>query len=60
MEGVKMGLRSQAADFYDTHKKCTPPYDNCHNSGGDYVQKYLKYVMYLFCKLYFLSHCLFC
>jgi hypothetical protein len=40
MEGVKMWLSSQAADFFDTGvQKLILQYDKGHNSGGDYVEK---------------------
>jgi hypothetical protein len=38
MEGVKMSLSVQAADYFDTGiHKLIPRYDMCHNSGGNYV-----------------------
>jgi hypothetical protein len=40
MEGVKI---SQAADFFDTCIQKLIPRYNCHNSGGDCVEKLLKY-----------------
>jgi hypothetical protein len=36
MEGVKMWLSSQAADFFDTGIQ---KYDRCLNSGHDYIEK---------------------
>jgi hypothetical protein len=49
MEGVKTWLSSMAADFFDTGiQKLIPRYDKCLNSGGDYVEKQLKYVL-IFC-----------
>jgi hypothetical protein len=40
MEGVKMLLSSQAADFFDTGvQKLIPRYDKCLNSGCDYIEK---------------------
>jgi histone-lysine N-methyltransferase SETMAR len=45
MEGVKTWLSSQAVDFSDTGIwKLNLWYDKCLNSGGDYAEKYLKYV----------------
>jgi hypothetical protein len=45
MEGVKTWLSSQAADFFDTGiQKFIPQYDKCLNSGGDHIEKWLKYV----------------
>jgi histone-lysine N-methyltransferase SETMAR len=45
MEGVKMWLSSQVADFYDTGiQKLIPQCDKCLNSGGDYVEKKFMYV----------------
>jgi hypothetical protein len=44
MEGVKMWLSSQAADFFDTGIKKLIPWYKCFNSGGDF----------------FFSRCLFC
>jgi hypothetical protein len=45
MEGVKSWLSLQAADFFDTGiQKLISPYDKCLSSGGDYVEKQLKYV----------------
>jgi hypothetical protein len=53
MEGVKMWLSSQAADFFDTGKqKRIPQYDKCLNSGGDLS-------MYVFFVYNNISHCLF-
>jgi transposase len=44
MEGVKTWLSSQATEFSDTGKqKLIPQYDKCPNSGGEYVDKQLKY-----------------
>jgi hypothetical protein len=44
MEGVKTWLSSQATDFSDTGlHNLIPRYDSCLNSGGDFVEKYLKY-----------------
>jgi hypothetical protein len=40
MEGVKMWLSSQAADFFDTGtQKLIPPHGKCLNFGGTYVEK---------------------
>jgi hypothetical protein len=40
MEGVKMRLNSQVADFSDTGiQKLIPRYDKCLSSGGDNVEK---------------------
>jgi hypothetical protein len=40
MEGVKMWLSSQAADFfYKGLQKLIPRYDKCLNFGCDYVEK---------------------
>jgi hypothetical protein len=40
MEGVKTLLNSQAADCFDRGvQKLIPRYDNCLNSGSDYVEK---------------------
>jgi hypothetical protein len=40
MEGVRMWLSSQAADFFDIDiQKLTLRYYKCLNSGGDYVEK---------------------
>jgi hypothetical protein len=45
MEGDKMWLSSQAVDFFDTGiQKLTPQSDKCLNSGGDHIEKYLKYL----------------
>jgi hypothetical protein len=45
MKGIKTWLSSQAADFFDTGiQKLISRYDKCFNSGGDYVEKWLKYV----------------
>jgi hypothetical protein len=49
MEGVKTWLGSMAADFFDTGiQKLIPQYDKCLNSGSDYAEKWLKYVL-IFC-----------
>jgi histone-lysine N-methyltransferase SETMAR len=49
MVGAKTWLSSQVADFFDTGiQKLIPRCDRCLNSGGDYVEKYLKYVR-IFC-----------
>jgi hypothetical protein len=58
-EGVKKWLSSQAADFF--HKgiqKLIPRY-KCLNSGGDYVEKHLKYVriFFVYNKIYYLIVC---
>jgi histone-lysine N-methyltransferase SETMAR len=38
MEGIKMWLSSQVADFFDTGiQKLIPQYNKCHNSGDDYI-----------------------
>jgi hypothetical protein len=40
MEGVKMWLSSQVADFFDADtQKLVPQYDKCLESGGDYTEK---------------------
>jgi hypothetical protein len=40
MEGVKMWLSSQAADFFDTDiQKLIPQYDKCLDSCSDYIEK---------------------
>jgi hypothetical protein len=40
MEGVKMWLSSQAADFFDTGiQKLISRHDKCRNPGGDYAEK---------------------
>jgi hypothetical protein len=40
MEGVKMWLSSQAADFFDAGiQKFIPQYDKCFNSSDDYIEK---------------------
>jgi hypothetical protein len=40
MEGIRMWLSSQAADFFDTGiQKLIPQYVKCLYSGGDYVEK---------------------
>jgi hypothetical protein len=40
MEGVKMWLSSQAADFFNTGiQKLVPAYDKYLNSGNDCVEK---------------------
>jgi hypothetical protein len=52
MEGVKTWLSSMAADFFDTGiQKLIPQYDKCLNSGRDYIEKQLKYVL-IFCIQY--------
>jgi hypothetical protein len=39
MESVKLWLRSQMTDFFDTGiQKLIPWYDKCLNSGGDNVE----------------------
>jgi hypothetical protein len=59
MDGVKMWLSSQVTDFFDTGiQKLIPQYDECLNSGSDYVEKQLKYVHFLYIiKLSFLIAC---
>jgi hypothetical protein len=45
MEGVKIWLCSQAADFFDTRtQELILRYDKCLNSCGDYVEMRLRYV----------------
>jgi hypothetical protein len=45
MEGVETSLSSQAAEFFDTDiYKLIPRYEKCFTSGGDYVEKQLKYL----------------
>jgi hypothetical protein len=45
IESVKTRLSSQAADFFDTGiQQLIPRYEKCLSSGGDYVDKSLKYV----------------
>jgi hypothetical protein len=39
MEGVKMWMNSQAADFFDTGIQKFILLYKCLNSGGDYVEK---------------------
>jgi hypothetical protein len=40
VDGVKIWLSIQAADFFDTGiQKLIPQYDNCLNSGCDFVEK---------------------
>jgi hypothetical protein len=40
MEGVKIWVSSQAADFSDTGiQKLIPPYGKCLSSRSDYVEK---------------------
>jgi hypothetical protein len=39
MEGVKMWLSLQVADFFDTGIQNLIPRYKCLNSGGDYVEK---------------------
>jgi hypothetical protein len=44
-----MWISSYASDFSDTGiQKLIPRYDKCLNSGGDYIEKLLKYVC-IFC-----------
>jgi hypothetical protein len=58
MEGVKTWLSSQAADFLDTGiQKLIPWIDKYLNSGGDYVEKYVR--IFSIQQIFF-SHCLFC
>jgi hypothetical protein len=55
-EGVKMWQSSQAADFFDTDiQKLIPQYDKWLNSGGDYVEKYLMYIFFIYNNIYRLS-----
>jgi hypothetical protein len=44
MEGVKMWLSSQVANFHTGIQKLTPRYNKCLNSGDDYIEKELKYI----------------
>jgi hypothetical protein len=40
MEGVRMWLNSQVADFFDTGiQKLIPQYDSYLSSSGDYIEK---------------------
>jgi hypothetical protein len=40
MEGVKMWLSWQVADFFDTRiQKLIPRYEKCLSSGNDYFEK---------------------
>jgi hypothetical protein len=49
-----------AAELFDTGiEKPVPQYDKYLNSGGDYVEKYLKYVR-IFLYIIIFSHCSFC
>jgi transposase len=49
LEGVKTWLSSQVADFFHTGiQKLISRYDKCLNSGGDYFEKWFKYVR-IFC-----------
>jgi hypothetical protein len=48
MEGVKTWLSSQAADYSDTGIQKLISRYKCLNSGGDYVEKQLKYVIIFF------------
>jgi hypothetical protein len=59
MEGVKTWLSSQAADFFDTGiQKLIPLYDKYLSSGGDYVEKSLKYVrIFIYNNICFLIVC---
>jgi hypothetical protein len=45
MDGVKTWLSSMAADFFDTGMQKLIPQYKCLNSGSDYVEKKLKYVL---------------
>jgi hypothetical protein len=54
---LKNWLRSQGfnnIDLMEGVKKCIPRYDKCPNSGGDYVEKQLKYVITVYNKNCFL------
>jgi histone-lysine N-methyltransferase SETMAR len=54
MEGVKTWLSSEVADFSDTGIQLIPRNDKCLNSGGDYVEKQLKYVsIFIYNKMFF-------
>jgi histone-lysine N-methyltransferase SETMAR len=45
LEGVKMWLSSQAADFFDRGiQKLILRYDKCLNSSSDYGEKQFRYV----------------
>jgi hypothetical protein len=58
MENVKMWLSSQMADMFDTGiQKLIPRYDQCLSSGGDYVEKQLKYVRIFVHNTFFLIAC---
>jgi hypothetical protein len=58
MEGVKTWLRSQAENFFDIGiKELIPRYDKFFNSGGDYVEKQLKYVRFFVYSNFFLIAC---
>jgi hypothetical protein len=49
MEGVRVLLKSQAVDFFDTGIQKLIPRHKCFSSGGDYVWNYLKYVHIVTC-----------
>jgi hypothetical protein len=49
MEGIKTWPSSQAANFFDTGIQKLIPRYKCLYSGGDFVEKQLKYVR-IFCK----------
>jgi transposase len=51
MEGVETWLSSQAADFFDTGIQTFIPRYKCLSSGGDYIEKYLKYARIFVCKI---------
>jgi transposase len=59
MEGVKVWLSSQAADFFDTGIHTHIPwYAKCLSPSDDYVEKLVKYV-HIFVYNNFFSRCLF-
>jgi hypothetical protein len=48
MEGVKMWLSSQPADFFDTGTQTLlPRHDECLNSNNNYNEKQMKCSMYV-------------
>jgi transposase len=58
MEGVKIWLTSQAADFIDTGiQKLILRYDKCLSSDDDYVEKYFKFVRLIVYNNSFLTAC---
>jgi hypothetical protein len=54
MEGVKAWLSSQAADFFDTGIQKHIPRYKYLSSGGDYIEKQLKYIhIFVYNKIFF-------